>query len=354
MPWQPVSDDELQHAQTQGWLPAGGGAPGGAGGGTMQGLQAMAQQLNPAGQLQGQDLLNYMERNDPEGASFAKALYEGRAPGTGRNLQQMMKLASAIWPDFDAGVYQGRAQARKSFMPGGKDYGNVRAYSTAIGHATETMKAIDDLHNSQMFPGIINPLWQGVKENLGDAQFQGAKERFERSRDALASELATAFRSQGVAEGDINRWQEGLQTSKSPVELRAGVQQALKLLGSRMETSLGGWNQTFPNRQMTLDDMLAIYSPHAAPDYHRLLNIDPATGQVPRGRMAPDTGVPGPAPGGLPAPAGPQGAGGPQIAPAGPAAAPGGMGGIREGQTATNRQTGQRIIFRNGGWEPLQ
>jgi hypothetical protein len=29
-------------------------------------------------------------------------------------------------------------------------------------------------------------------------------------------------------------------------------------------------------------------------------------------------------------------------------------GGIREGQTATNRQTGQRIIFRNGAWGPLQ
>jgi hypothetical protein len=313
----------------------------GSGGGMnpMQGLQALAQQVNPAGQLQGQQLLDYMEKTDPEGASFVKALHEGRAPGTGRNLQQMMPIATAIWPDFDQGNYTARMQTRKSFSSGGKDWQNLQSYGQTIGHATELLDSIGDLGNVSFAPGVVNAGTHWLRRNLGDTGFQAAENRFSSAKGAVSEELARAFRATGMAESDVKAWKDQLDENASPAALRSTVQEAMKLLESRMETTTAGWNQSFPDQQRTVQDNLKLVAPHAADRFEGIQAMDPTTGQMPARRAQ-----------GAPGPQGPQGAGMPQNAPAAAAVAP---GGIREGQTATNRQTGQRIIFRNGAWGPM-
>jgi hypothetical protein len=316
-------------------------AGGGAAGNAMQGLQALAQQVNPAGQLQGQQLLDYMEKTDPEGASFVKALHEGRAPGTGRNLQQMMPIATAIWPDFDQSTYAGRMQTRKSFSSGGKDWQNLQSYGQTIGHATELLDSIGDLGNVSFAPGVVNAGTHWLKRNLGNEKFQAAENRFNSAKGAVSEELARAFRATGMAESDVKGWRDQLDENSSPAALRSTVQEAMKLLESRMETTTAGWNQSFPDQPRTVQDNLKLVAPHAAGRFEDIQAMDPTTGQMPP-RQQGAQGAPGP--GGL------QGAGMPQTAPAAAAMAP---GGIREGQTATNRQTGQRIIFRNGAWGPM-
>jgi hypothetical protein len=335
MPMTEVTDPALLGQLNAGYGGGGGVSP-------AQGLQALAQQFNPAGQLQGQDLLDYMEKSDPEGASFVKALHEGRAPGTGRNLQQMMPIATAIWPDFDQTAYAGRMQTRKSFSSGGKDWQNLQAYGTTIGHATELLDSIGDLGNVSFAPGVINEGAHWLKRNLGNQGFQAAESRFNAAKGAVSHELATAFRKSGMAESDIKGWQDQLNENASPVQLRSTVQEALKLLESRMETTTAGWNQSFPDQPRTVQDNLKLTAPHAADRFEAIQAMDPVTGQMPSRQQGAQ---------GAPGPGGPQGAAMPQSAPAPAAVAP---GGIREGQTATNRQTGQRIIFRNGAWGPLQ
>jgi hypothetical protein len=343
MPWRPATDDELQQAQTEGWLPGSGGAP--AGGGMtsgLQGMQALAQQLNPAGQLRGQPLLDYMEKNDPEGAEFVKALKEGRATGSGRNLQKMIPIATAIYgSDFDQGAYAGRLQTRKSFMSGGKDWQNLQSYGQTIGHATELLDSIGDLGNVSFAPGVVNAGTHWLKRNLGNEKFQAAENRFNSAKGAVSEELARAFRATGMAESDVKGWKDQLDENASPAALRSTVQEAMKLLESRMETTTAGWNQSFPDQPRTVQDNLKLVAPHAAGRFEDIQAMDPTTGQMPPRQQGAQ---------GAPGPPGPQGAAMPQNAPAPAAMAP---GGIREGQTATNRQTGQRIIFRNGAWGPM-
>lgn len=71
--------------------------------------------------------------------------------------------------------------------------------------------------------------------------------------------------------------------------------------------------------------------------------VDAAMAALDEDMRASSAPVPLPPPDAPPVPQRDQGA-----APAAPAQTP------REGQTATNRATGQRMIFRNGRWEPLQ
>jgi hypothetical protein len=188
---------------------------------------------------------------------------------------------------------------------------------------------------------VINAGTHWLKRNLGDQGFQSAESRFNAAKGAVSHELATAFRKSGMAESDIKGWQDQLDENASPVQLRSTVQEALKLLESRMETTTAGWNQSFPDQQRTVQDNLRLTAPHAAQRFDDIQAMDPVTGQMPPRQQGAQ---------GAPGPGGPQGAGMPQNAPAAAAVAP---GGIREGQTATNRQTGQRIIFRNGAWGPM-
>jgi hypothetical protein len=282
--------------------------------------------------LSGTDLLEHLKQTDPVTAAGIEAMHEGRLPGTGRNLQKLMPLAALAAPPgdpFDAGVYQARQQARKSFTAGGKDWQNIQRYGTAINHATELMGTIPDLGNTSLAPGFVNPVSQFVKENIGNTKFQEAQARFARAKEALSSELGAAFRAQGLAEADVNRWEQGLHQADSPVALRSSVQEALRLLGGRMETTLSGWNNTFPNKPKTLDDILELAQPGMSQKYHSLLNVDAQTGKMGGGAAA----------------AGPNAGGTPQ----GPAAQPDPL----EGRTAINPQTGQRIMRRGGQWVPF-
>src|SRR5215472_16611750 len=119
MPWKEIEDPELLRQLGPGPGPAQAQVPGGG-----------MPWDNPVGQLQGQPLLKYLEQNDPSTAAFVKALHEGKATAGGRNLQQMIPIASAIWDDFDASAYPARLAARKAFAPGGQQAKNVQAYAT--------------------------------------------------------------------------------------------------------------------------------------------------------------------------------------------------------------------------------
>jgi hypothetical protein len=285
--------------------------------------------------LTGEDYLNAVFPGDNASKAAVRAISQYKMAGTGRNIQKLMPHAAAYDPTFDQTRYLPNIALRKSFESGA-DADNVKSYITAINHASGLDDAVNRMNNFTRAPHLLNSISQSVKYNSGNEQFQAALEDFRAHKTGVASELAKAFRNAGMAEADVQHWMDQIQETDSPVALHQAVRSAMGMLGGRMEATLNKWNSAMPNQPKTVDQLLG---PSAA-NYHRILapGLMGGTQGAPQSAQTPQGGM------GI--------ASGPQNA---PAAAPGrAPGAYTEGQTATNRSTGERMIFRGGQWQPLQ
>lgn len=147
--------------------------------------------------------------------------------------QMLMRMAAQYEPNFDLSLYQSRVKTQSDLATGtmGK---NITSFNTAIGHAARLAQAIDGLGNSSFLPSIVNPGAQAIKGEFSP-QFQAAKARFEADKQALTDELTRAFRGTGGNVSDIDKWAKTLDEANSPEALHSAVEEAMHLLGSRIE-----------------------------------------------------------------------------------------------------------------------
>lgn len=176
--------------------------------------------------MQGQELLDYLEKNDPVTAAGIKAVIHGDINASGRNLQKILPLAALVEPGFTQQTYQTRLATAKSYTSG-KQFQEIQAIGTVAGHLDDLTKAADKLDNTS-FP-ILNQVKNWFNKNTGDPRV----DQFNTVKQAVSNELSKAYRGGHVTEGDVREWQSNINTAQSPEQLKAVIGQLNDLLASK-------------------------------------------------------------------------------------------------------------------------
>lgn len=142
---------------------------------------------------------------------------------------KVMEAASVYDPSFSATTFPMRAAIRKSFTSG-PDAKNINSINTLVGHLDSLKKSADALDNTG------TPLLNRVG-NIASVASGGAKvKKFNMDLGAVESELAAVFKGTGASDEEIKAWRERISAADSPAQLKAEVQEAVQLMGSRLDS----------------------------------------------------------------------------------------------------------------------
>ena len=141
--------------------------------------------------------------------------------------KKIMEYVTAVDPTFDMTQYNARYKTRQDFTSG-KAANNIRSLNTAVGHLGTLAKAAEELQNAG------SPVWNSIS-NFGLSQVGDPRvKKFLVAANAVESELASVFKGMGATDQEIKAWREALSSSDSPEQLKATIEQAIQLLGSRL------------------------------------------------------------------------------------------------------------------------
>lgn len=252
-----------------------------------------------ADQASGDDFLKSIPK--PLGDQV-KALAEGRlAFPAGMALkspywQNMLQMVSQYDPTFDAINYNARVATRKDFTSGTAAK-SATALNTVIGHLNTLSDAADALNNTS-FPAYNN-IANWMLNNSGDPRVK----EFDNTRKAVVDELTRVWRGTGGSEGDIKSWTDTMNAANSPAQLHGVIANVGHLLESRIEAL----NEQYKRGMGTSEQGMQLLTPQSRSSLSTL-------------EQKATTGT------------------------------------STKGITATNPQTGEKVISNDGGktWQPLK
>lgn len=215
---------------------------------TPPGMQQQAQNSAPNQAMQaglhGNDFLSTL---DPGDANQVKALSEGREQWpTGAALRNPRTMQLLSWVNqYDPTASATRYQTRLAQDKGPQSQNSV-AINQAIGHMGHLAEAINGLNNTGYFPGIANPVANAVGGTVS-GNMEARIKQFDTARDAVASELMKVFRGQGASEHEVQEWRKNLARDGSPQAQFASLQEAARLMQSRIDANNQQWSQVMGN-----------------------------------------------------------------------------------------------------------
>jgi hypothetical protein len=240
--------------------------------------------------------------------SQVKAVVEGRMqPPSGfalksPQIQALMRAAAQYEPGFDLTKWGARAATAKDFASG-QAAKNVTSLNTVVGHLADLKEKADALDNSSI--PTVNSVKNVFNSETGDPRVNN----FNLARNAVADELAKVFKGSGISDHEIAQWKGTLNASQSPDQLKGAVKTAIGLMESRLY-ALNDQRDRGMNTSSQPRDLLTDKSKAA------LAKIEAwANGDATKSEAKPS---------------------------------------VSEGATATNPQTGAKIVFKNGKWVPAQ
>jgi hypothetical protein len=241
----------------------------------------------------------YLQTLAPGIASQVKALAEGKIQFTPRTLQSpqgaaLLQMAMQYEPGTDQTTYLQRAQTVKDFAPGGKDGSSITNLNTALHHAGQLSDAITNLNNSNVLPGIVNPVENLIGQKLAGSSVQGV---YKQKADALSAELRKVYAGSGGGTlHELQSWQSSFDPNASRDQQRAYLQGGMELLVGALQSKQEAYQRGMGSRadfgQFITPESQKILQ-RLAPDY---------AGQI-AGGAAPAVPTPSaaPAPGASPA-----------------------------------------------------
>jgi hypothetical protein len=254
--------------------------------------------------VQGEALYEYLPKQI---APMVKAMIEGRQPlPTGAAMRNpatlaLIDAAHSVDPTFDATSWGARAAGAKDFTSG-KSSEMVRAANQTLAHVGSLLDSMDNLHNRSV------PAWNYVANAANEATGGGQPGAFRTNAHAVAEEMSKVFKGANLSDSEIRHWEQNLSENMSPEQQKAQIAKLSELLHGSL--------------QALEEKRVAAIGPMAAEKAGPVIKPE---GQKVLERID----------GWL------KGNGGSQAA----------SGGIQEGATATNPQTGQKLTFRNGKWQ---
>lgn len=248
----------------------------------------------------------------------------------------MLALATMFDPSLSKTDFAIRQATAKDSAPGGKSGQAVTSANTAVKHLAQVALAGLDLHNGD------NQLKNYLGNKISAWAGNDPTTNLQSVVDTVAPELAKAAASGGdTTESDRNSQKESFGIAQSPEQLLGAVAGKADLINSKMEevgnsykTAMGGRQRqtiTADNKKI-LDDLKSLhqFAKDGKLKFAKDGNLDDPKAQAIverlRGAVSEDKG-----------------------ATQSPAQAPS----ISEGATATNPQTGAKVVFKGGKWQPL-
>jgi len=235
-------------------MPGGGAGGGGYGGHPIQGNYTDAQW----------DAMTPEQRLTTVPAAERKVLsdiYHARVAPSTRNAG-LYAAVSAIYPDFDQQDYFKRHETLKSFEGQGKNALEKKALNTAITHADNLYRMIDQLPNVSWAPGYVNPVIQAFKGNTGDTAFQELRGRWDAQAEGLANELSKMLNGGQTSQADRDHARAILSMAKSPAELKAAINQLMEMAEGRAQSLQALYDQGM--KQPTREGLNMVDEPNRA------------------------------------------------------------------------------------------
>jgi hypothetical protein len=236
-----------------------------------------------------------------------KAMVEGRQPLPSTTAMRspatlaLIDAAHAIDPTFDATTWKARNEAGPDWTKG-KSAEMVRSANQTLAHVGSLMDAMDKLGNRAM------PAWNAAGNFVQEQFGAGEQGSFRTNAHAVAEEMSKVFKGANLSDAEIKHWEQNLSENMSPTQQKAQI--------AKLSELLHGSLQALEEKRLT------AMGPAMAEKQGPLIK---AEGQKVLDRIAKWT--------------------------EGDAAAHTAVGGVQEGATATNPQTGQKLTFRGGKWQ---
>jgi hypothetical protein len=230
---------------------------------------------------------------------------------------QLIAAAKAADPSFDMAQYPARAAMVKSLASGPLQQ-TLTSVNTTIQHLGELDNQVESLGNTNFTP------WNSVKNAYESATGNPAQTTFAQTAQAAADEMAKFFKGAGASDvQSIRDWQSTLSSASSPAQLHAAIQNAV---GNLMQAKLNTIQEQY-QKVMGGQQLPGFLSSQSLATLSKM-GINPAS-LDPEAAAAASTPPP-------------------------PSTSDNASSAFQEGATATNPQTGAKIIFRGGQWVPLQ
>jgi hypothetical protein len=217
---------------------------------------------------------DYLKTLDPARANLVKGISEGRVPYPSGMLlktpygQWLQTALTQYKPDLTAQDYSTIAQTRKNYTSG-PSFQEIKAINTAIGHAAKLYDVSEKLGGSDVMPGYLNPVIQGVKNNFPsiDPAFQGAKKDYDALSETLSTEISKALNGGTPHVADKEHWRQIFAGADGPTQRRAAIQSAMGILEARTTPLKTGYEQGMKSAAHPID----IVSPANQQTFERLL-----------------------------------------------------------------------------------
>lgn len=151
---------------------------------------------------------------------------------------RIRQLVAQVKPDYDESLYPTYAATRKAFTSGAESHG-INAFNTALAHMHELEANLPDNSSS--------PAWNEFKNWLGNKTGSAANNPYKTARVAVSEELAKAYKGGAATKDEIHNWEELLDSSASPEQMKANIGMLKKLLGGKLEAYENQWATSMPS-----------------------------------------------------------------------------------------------------------
>lgn len=199
-------------------------------------------------------------------AAEVQAILDGRllAPTTGsrgKDGAELLQLASAADPTFDAGKAKAKFATRMDYAPGGKSGQQFLAIDTVMNHLDKLNTDFSNLGNTDV------PIANTFKNAALAATGHASPTKAEQTATAASNEMMKVFRGTGTGSTkDIADWRQTIPVNGSPDQQAGAISGGLDLVVGRLKPKVDQWNQTMGENR----SVLSFISPSARATFMKL------------------------------------------------------------------------------------
>lgn len=175
------------------------------------------------------------ETANPQEQATAKALVEGRIRASDLGLRARGRIVSLAeeYAQAEGLPFQSYGGDVKAGMAKDLAYGkmgkNALSLNTALGHASDAMKAFDAVKNTDV--KYLNVPINKLKAQTNDPNIVALGLNL----NALRGELANVFKGSGATDQEIASWEKYLNEDLTPAQYKAAGEKIMELLNSRLD-----------------------------------------------------------------------------------------------------------------------
>lgn len=256
-------------------------------------------------EITGLDYLASLRETNPDRARKVEAIINGDAPFPTGNAatkpinQALIRDVYRAEPGVSASDFSTRQNVRKDYSSGNAAK-VTKAVNTAITHGGGLEKAIADLGNFSLLPGVLNPITGQIQKQY-DTKYQKARKEFDVNAENYVRELDFAISGGRPTVSGAAHQRSAFDINASPEENMASLRKSIELLKGRLDSHAEGFNKGMRTNREGVD----FVDPPNRAVYKKLLGetappaVAPASAVMPKpGRYTydPATGKMVPAP----------------------------------------------------------